>query len=225
MRNLAKRSLNIIKVIVVAIGACAAYSADAADIHMFAMAPVRFALHGDDRIGARRSGLLCTPAGSLLWREVGADGQGLAARAGARLQAAGTILAVANADRMDSGVPASRFRIVATVEHLAMNGCMPWRGFNVGKVRGPVKGSGRIVVTWRVFDVASRELASKVASCQDFSIRRAPTLQAAVESAFGEAAQSVVPLLYTWSTSGRAGDPLALPPASTCAAGELPAAG
>ncbi len=126
---------------------------------------------------------------------------------------------------MDGGTPPSRLRLIATVERLKFSACLPWRGTNVRASRGPVKGSGRLVVTWRVFDVSTRELATKVSSCRDFTVKGAATLEAALGEAFAESAEVVVPLLDARMQAGGASGTVELPASLACAAGEVPAIG
>ena len=204
-------------------GTLAMIAATPQDIPDLALAPIRFAPHPDDRIGLRRSGLICAPAGKLTWRDVGADGEHLAAFTSKRLRTTGLSIAVADADRFDGDAPRSRMRIVATLDRVAMTACVPWRGLKLIS-SGAVRGGGRLVVTWRLFDVAQAQFVAKTVSCRDFTIAGAPTVHAAVEQAFGESADVVVPAMMRRVAAG-AGDEAPLAPnASACAAGETPSA-
>jgi hypothetical protein len=132
----------------------------------FMVAEVRYDLHADDVVGARRSGLLCTPAGKLRWTMVAPDRRALTDRLSAAMRAAGLDAKLTSDDDFDREVR-TPFRIAVTVERARMSACVPWMGLKVGKTARQ-KIAGEIATTWRVFDQKRRVLVVKAAFCTRF---------------------------------------------------------
>ncbi len=132
----------------------------------FTVAEVRYELRADDVVGARRSGLLCTPAGKLRWTMVAPDRRALTDRLSAAMREGGLDAKLTSEDDFDREVR-TPFRITVTVESAHFSVCGPWMGLKVGKTARQ-KIAGEIATTWRVFDQKRRVLVMKAAFCTRF---------------------------------------------------------
>ncbi len=120
-------------------------------------------------IGARRSGLLCTPAGRVYWRDVAPAEDHLKRNLAVAMTSAGMTTKVPSADDFDREVR-TRYRITVTILRAEVNVCVPWRGLRVGAQRR-AKATGRLVTLWRVFDQKARLLVAKARVCVSLSNR------------------------------------------------------
>lgn len=130
------------------------------------VAEVRYDIRADDVVGARKSGLLCVPAGKLHWNMVSPDRRGLTDRLSAAMRAAGLDAKLTSEDDFDREVR-TPFRISVTVEAAHISACGPWLGLKIGKAARQ-KVMGEIATTWRVFDQKRRVLVVKAAFCTRF---------------------------------------------------------
>lgn len=132
----------------------------------FTVAEIRYDLRAEDVVGARKSGLLCTPAGKLRWTMVSPERQALTDRLSAAMRAAGLDAKLTSEDDFDREVR-TPFRIAVTVESAHLSACGPWMGLKLGKTARQ-KIAGEIATTWRVFDQKRRVLMVKAAFCTRF---------------------------------------------------------
>ena len=146
----------------------------------FTLAEVRYDIAADTVVGARRSGLLCTPAGKLRWNAVSPDRRALTDRLSAALHDAGLDAKITNEDDFDREVR-TPFRVTMTIERAKGSACVPWMGLKVGKTARQ-KIAGEIDTVWRVFDQKRRVLVLKAAFCTRFK----------AESDTGDAVASVI---------------------------------
>lgn len=131
----------------------------------FTVSEVEYKLTADTRIGAKRSGLLCLPAGRLLWKEAAPPARALKGMIVAEARVAGLDVVIPSDDDFSDAVR-TPYRIKATVERVAMNACIPWRGIRVGE-QARLKVAGGIETVWRIFDQRRRALALKILMCRN----------------------------------------------------------
>lgn len=141
----------------------AATPAMAAPPPRFTASEVEYKLTAETRIGAKRSGLLCMPAGKLLWKEAAPAAGALKAIIAAEAHAAGLDIMIPSDDDFSDAVR-TPYRITVTVERVMMNACFPWQGIRVGK-QARLAAAGSSGVVWRIFDQRRRVLALKVLIC------------------------------------------------------------
>lgn len=123
---------------------------------LLSVAPLRSEIAGDAKVGSRRSGALCVPAGKVQWRDVSPDARDTAA-AVARVLARRAEVFVPGPEVLDEGAPPGRYRIVPTVTAAALKACLPeWGIAKWGDKDRRIKASGTVTVQWRVFDTQSR---------------------------------------------------------------------
>lgn len=132
----------------------------------FTVAEVRYDIQADDVVGARKSGMLCTPAGKLHWTMVSPDRRALTDKLSAAMRAAGLDAKLTSDDDFDREVR-TPFRIAVTVERARMSVCVPWMGLKLGRTARQ-RIAGEIETTWRVFDQKRRVLVVKAAFCTKF---------------------------------------------------------
>ena len=115
--------------------------------------PVRTELDADDRIGARRTGLLCAPAGATRWRDAAFEPLAAADAVATSLQARGIDAATVEdaADRPATRPARRRLTVVVTAAHV--DACVPQHGLvRLVGGRRQLKASGSITLHWRVAD-------------------------------------------------------------------------
>lgn len=134
----------------------------------FTLAEVRYDIAADDVVGARRSGLLCTPAGKLRWNAVSPERRKLTDRLAAAAHDAGLDVKLTSEDDFDREVR-TPFRVAVTVERAKMSACVPWMGLRVGRT-AKLRAAGEIDTVWRVFDQKRRILVFKAAFCTRFKL-------------------------------------------------------
>jgi hypothetical protein len=187
----------------------------AQDRPRFTVTEVRYDVLADAVVGARRSGLLCTPAGKLRWTAVAPDRRRLTDRLSAALHDAGLDVRISSDDDFDREVR-TPLRITVTLERARVSACVPWMGLRVGKA-AKQRASGEIETVWRVFDQKRRILVFKAAFCTAFK----------TESDTGDAVGSAfLKLAPTVSRRVAAAEPLDAKPEltaadSTCEAGAV----
>lgn len=124
---------------------------------VYVVAPVRSAVANDERIGARRTGQLCLPAGSTRWSDVSLDPVGVAEAVASALTDRG-LRALTNDDLAGEPLPggSARQRLTITVTFAHIDTCVPQHGLvRLVGGRGKLKASGSLKVRWRVVDVTS----------------------------------------------------------------------
>lgn len=118
---------------------------------------VRFALPGGARIGNKRSGALCLPAGSWRMGDFRQDESGFARAIEAALRAAGRPVRRSSDPEFGVQAPTTEWRLSAEVTALVLNSCTAW-----GPTRrmigdsGRLRGAGTITVRWRLYATAAR---------------------------------------------------------------------
>lgn len=132
----------------------------------YTVADVRDDLPADAVIGRKRSGLLCTPAGSMRWSSIAPDRKAMIETVSLRARDAGLHVKVPSADDFNQEIR-TRFRITATIEKAHLNVCVPWMGLRIGK-QPRVRASGEIASVWRVFDQTRHILVARVSFCTRF---------------------------------------------------------
>lgn len=109
-----------------------------------------------DKIGAKRAGLLCVPAGPLRWRDVDDGGiSHLSAMLGAALNRAGLHALSRDRDVFETGGPDADYRLVVTIKGIDASVCAPHWG--LGGKRA-YDGRGRITLRWQVYSRATRAI-------------------------------------------------------------------
>ncbi|WP_156442739.1 hypothetical protein [Sphingomonas sp. CCH9-E2] len=106
----------------------------------------------DQKIGKKKSGLMCLPAGSWYWKDVGFD---------AEAEANGIIetlrlqrISVQQGAEFGADASSSELRLRASILNFSMDGCVPWaltRGLGGGK---PFRGAGSIEVRWELYSAS-----------------------------------------------------------------------
>ena len=118
---------------------------------LYTVAPVTFDLRAEETVGAKRSGSLCLPAGSIRWRDAKPDGAD--AREAVALAARGAGLSVGAADNpFDQGVTGVDRAIRVRMRGLHLTACVPAGGLGRLVRRSMlVKGDGLIALEWRIY--------------------------------------------------------------------------
>jgi len=111
--------------------------------------PLRASLAHDQEIGKKKTGLLCVPAGSWYWKDVGFEpaehDKGIINTLRSRY------LTVQNGAEFGADVSSSELRLRGSILSFSMDACVPWaltRGFAGGK---PFRGTGYIEVRWELY--------------------------------------------------------------------------
>lgn len=135
----------------------------------YSLAPFRLKFAATDKIGRRRSGLICAPAGGLQWSEVDPGRERLVEAARGALRQEGVDVFVPNDLDREDGVIRGRQRIYGTVLALRLDACSPQWGWTRVLGRGRTwKGSGALRVKWRVYDAVSRAQVAVLETCNTF---------------------------------------------------------
>ena len=114
---------------------------------------VRSVLTAAEKIGARRTGQLCLPAGSTLWSDAAPDWAGVADAVASAMRSRdlNTTTSAAGDDGPPPAVPRRRLSIVISAAHL--DACVPQHGLvRLVGGRRKLKVSGTITVRWRLTD-------------------------------------------------------------------------
>ena len=130
----------------------------------FTIAEVDFAMPAEAVVGAKRSGMLCTPAGRLRWRDVNPDRKALLHRLATAARDAGLDVRVPSADDFSSAV-STPYRVTVAVTRVEASACVPWQGIRLGK-QPRIRGGRHIETVWRVFDQKRRVLVAKLSLCR-----------------------------------------------------------
>lgn len=147
--------------------------------------PLRNELSGADRIGAKRTGVLCAPAGALLWSDVAPDRVAVAERVATALSGAGYIATLSTDAPSSSGpaIPAAR-RVTITVTGADIDACVPQHGwFRMMGGRKSLKARGSIALRWRVTGSGRAKALERELVEQLDEKTPAKSLPAAVETA------------------------------------------
>ncbi len=121
-------------------------------------------------VGARRSGLLCSPAGRLHWRDIAPGEDRMKRHLAVALTAAGIDTKIPSDDDFDHEVR-TPYRITVSVLRVDADVCVPWRALRLGG-QARIKATGRLVTVWRVFDQKARALILKGRICVSLSDRQ-----------------------------------------------------
>lgn len=115
------------------------------------VAPVRSDLDGSVRIGGRRTGVLCGPAGSTRWRDAAPDAARAADALAAALRAQGRD--AVTADEVQDMRLDPRWRLVVRITSARLDACVPQGGLArlVGG-RRTLKANGTVTVHWQLID-------------------------------------------------------------------------
>lgn len=128
----------------------------------FELFEMRRAIAPADRVGARKAGLLCLPAGALRWSDID-PGSDAINRAVARGFSTGGV-------RDPFTVPSSAtFKVSGEIVGVDVSACLAETGLK-RKLGGrkTSKVSGAISVRWRVFDIASQRVVYDQTSISPF---------------------------------------------------------
>lgn len=128
--------------------------------HQFALVRVMFDPAITDRVGARRAGALCLPAGAIRWRDAKPDAQAAREAMLQRLHAVDPANVYRNP--VFERLPDTRFRLAATVTAVHIDGCEK-RWMLPMLARGPAAVDGIVGVTvrWQVFDRDDRAVIAE----------------------------------------------------------------
>ncbi|MGJ3649748.1 hypothetical protein ACLB0R_14915 [Sphingomonas sp. GlSt437] len=122
------------------------------------------------KIGAKRAGLLCIPAGPLRWRDVDNGGVShLGAMLGAALNRAGLHALSRDRDVFETGGPDADYRVVVTIKGIDASVCAPHWG--LGGKRA-YDGHGRIALRWQVYSRATRAIVDDWETQSTFQLDR-----------------------------------------------------
>lgn len=103
----------------------------------------------DQKIGKKRTGLLCVPAGSWYWKDVGFEPAAQDIGIINALRSRG--LVVQNGAEFGADASRSELRLRGSISGFSMDACVPWaatRGLAGGK---PFRGTGYIDVRWELY--------------------------------------------------------------------------
>ena len=131
-------------------------------------------LEADRAIGARRSGMLCTPAGKVRWRDAAPRSEGTRLVLATALAERGAAVTIPSRDDFDGRVH-TRYRIDLEIVDVRLDTCVPWRGIRVGG-QARLKATGQVAAIWRVFDQKQHRLVAKVPVCLPVNVRDAEAL-------------------------------------------------
>jgi len=140
-------------------------------VDRYAVGAVKADFNASQRIGGRRAGLVCLPAGSFKWSD---------ARTG--LIEARSAIATVLHDQMPDTVDAAddpfsdehgatRYKIIATLDDVSLNACVRNWGLAAKlKHNHALSGRGHIAVTWQVFDRTTRSSVAHSTIVTDFDL-------------------------------------------------------
>jgi hypothetical protein len=123
------------------------------------------------RLGSKRAGLVCLPAGSFKWSDARAGLTDATTALATVLHDHAPAIVAASDDPFNDERAATRFKLVATIEDFTLNGCVKNWGL-AAKVRHNHALSGRahLSVAWDVFDRTTRAKADHVVVDTDFDL-------------------------------------------------------
>ena len=130
----------------------------------FTISEVDFSMPSDAVVGPKRSGMLCTPAGRLRWRDVDPERKALIQRLAVAARDAGLDVRVPSADDFSSAI-STPYRVTVAVTRVEASVCVPWQGLRLGK-QPRIRGERHLETVWRVFDQKRRVLVAKLSLCR-----------------------------------------------------------
>ena len=137
---------------------------------VFSVGALRTELTADDKVGHKRAGLICAPAGVLRWREVEPPGTRARAAVARAVRDAGVAIDAPDADDwLDYRAPGTGYRLIGDVVGMEANACVPAYGLARKVDHGQrLKGEGRMRVEWRIYRLADRKLVARTETCAAF---------------------------------------------------------
>jgi hypothetical protein len=205
------------------LGLCAAALISAAPFPAMAQAPVaphvidRYAVGAvktdfkpSRRIGSKRAGLVCLPAGTFKWSDARAGmGDARATIADVLREQAPAVVDAAD-DPFSDERGATRYKIVATVQDFKLDACVRNWGLAARFAhRQPLSGHGHVEVMWDVFDRTTRASIAHSTIASDFDLPRdvedaAAALTAGLKLNAGQFARGQWPVRTAGSSQARA---------------------
>ena len=115
----------------------------------YVVLPLRSEIANTERVGPKKTGVFCGPAGSVTWAEAAPEPLSTARDVAAALSAAG--LPARELDQLGETVPAMSSRLAVTVMAARIEACVPSRGmFRLAGGRRKLKAEGFLTLRWRV---------------------------------------------------------------------------
>ncbi len=148
---MSRRYVAVLKGLSLAVGLTCAQISSACDASGkgIGILPLRSSLDQDQKIGKKKTGLLCVPAGSWYWKDVGfepgAHDQGIIET----LRARG--VSVQKGAEFGVGASSSELHLRASVLSFSMDACVPWALTRRVAGGNPFRGSGSIQVRWELY--------------------------------------------------------------------------
>lgn len=154
---------------------------------------VRSALTSGERIGAKRTGQLCLPAGSTLWGDAAPDWSAIgdAVAAGLRARGLDSISSATAADEPPPATPRRRLSVIVLTAHI--DACVPQYGLvRLVGGRKKLKVSGTLSLRWRLADPSGGAPAIEREATRVIDANNARTLPDAVSEAIVAAVPAAV---------------------------------
>ncbi len=136
----------------------------------FAVGALRTELTADDKVGRKKAGLICAPAGALRWRDVEPSGSKVAAAVARAVRDAGVAMDAPDADDwLGYRAPMTGYRLIGDVLGVDASACVPAYGLARKVDHGQrLKGEGRMRVEWRIYRLADRKEIARTETCAAF---------------------------------------------------------
>lgn len=131
---------------------------------------VRDALRSDVKVGSKRAGLVCAPAGSLRWRDVAPRMASTRVAIARALKDSGVAIEGPTDDWLDYRISAGGFRLIPAITALDMRACLP--SYGIARKLGSnhrLKGEGVMQVEWRIYRMADRQIVARTVICAAFA--------------------------------------------------------
>ena len=131
---------------------------------------LRTVLSAEDKVGHKRAGLICAPAGTLRWRDVEPSGAKAAAAIARAVRDAGVAMDAPEADDwLGYRAPSTGYRLIGAVVGMDASACVPAYGLARKVDHGQrLKGDGRMRVEWRIYRLADRKEVARTQTCAAF---------------------------------------------------------
>lgn len=141
---------------------------------VFGVTSVSFDIAAGDRVGVRRSGSFCLPAGTIGWRDAKPDMNDARETIASASRDAGVAVRAPD-NPFGQGASGVDRAIVVRVKAVHLSACVPPGGLgrllNRSRV---VRGSGQIAVAWRVFGREQDAPMVEAVTCTAFTYRGDP---------------------------------------------------
>jgi hypothetical protein len=137
----------------------------------YAIGAVKSDIKPNQRIGSRRAGLVCLPAGSFKWSDARSGMSDARDAIASVLHTQMPEVVDAADDPFSEERGATRYKIIATLEDVSLNACIRNWGLAAKlKHNHALSGRGHVAVTWEIFDRTTRSSVSRRRIATDFDL-------------------------------------------------------